>query len=101
MAVATVQGIRSFNPIPAQGRRFLSLDISKADLFAVVSICRQLGFTLSMVQMQTRSGIQVHALLWEGAIEDTPDDMDTKIDELSEAIDPDAIRYATGAWTSV
>lgn len=43
---------------------------------------------------------QIHALLWHGLIEETPPDLEAKYDELATRINPDAIRYATGRWTT-
>ncbi|MBW4602601.1 MAG: hypothetical protein KME29_24295 [Calothrix sp. FI2-JRJ7] len=53
-----------------------------------------------IVQIPCLTHTQIHALLWHGLIEDTPSDIEAKYDELATRINPDAIRYATGRWTT-
>ncbi len=94
-----IEGLRILRSVPIPGHRFLSVNLGKVPLNSAIAAATALGFMGELVQMPTPSGIQVHLLLWEGAIEDTPTDLEDKFDQLSEQIDPDAIRYATGRWT--
>lgn len=99
MTTATIEGVRTLSYIPARGRRFLSVNLALVDLAEMGNITKELGFKLELVQIASRSGVQIHALLWEGEIAETPLDMDERIDTLADRINTDAIRYATGAWT--
>lgn len=82
----------------AKGQRFLSVNLALVDLTEITDLAKELGFKPELVQIPSRSGTQVHALLWQGTIADTPADMDDRVDVLADRINPDAIRYATGAW---
>jgi hypothetical protein len=99
MTTATIEGIRTLSYIPAQGRRFLSVNLALVDLKEVSTLATEMDFKLELVQIPSKSGVQVHALLWEGAIGDTPSDLDDRVDTLADRINPDAIRYAAGGWT--
>ena len=99
MTIATIEGIKLLAPVPQQGYRFLSVNLALVDLSVLSEIARVLGFKPELVQIHYRSGTQVHALLWHGEIEETPVDMDEKVDQLAEQVNTDAIRYATGGWT--
>jgi hypothetical protein len=99
MTAATLEHIKTFPYRPAKGRRFLSVNLALVDLTELTEIAAHLGFKPALIQIQGRSGTQVHALLWEGEIADTPSDMDEKVDYLADRINTDAIRYSTGAWT--
>lgn len=101
MTTATVEGIRTLSYIPKQGQQFLSVNLAMVDLTEISNVAKQLGFKLELVQIPSRSGVQIHALLWEGAIADAPSDMGTRIDQLADLVDPHAIRSARGAWTKV
>jgi hypothetical protein len=99
MTTATLEDVKTLPYIPAKGQRFLSVNLALVDLVAITEVAKELGFKPELVQMPSRSGTQIHALLWHGAIADTPADMDERVNTLAERINPDAIRYATGAWT--
>ena len=91
-----VTGIRVFRSIPEKGMRYLSVNLALADISQVLDIAKQLGFQPELVQMPMKDHTQIHALLWSGPIAETPIDLDDKFDELSDAIDSRAIRYASG-----
>lgn len=99
MATATIEGIRTLSYIPKQGQQFLSANLALVELAEISDIAKELGFKRELVQIPSRSGIQIHALLWEGAIVDAPKDMNDRIDALADRINPDAIRSARGVWT--
>jgi hypothetical protein len=100
MTGATIEEVRTLSYIPVKGQRFLSVNLAMVDLVEIGNIAKDLGFKMELVKIPSRSGTQIHALLWEGAISDTPADMDNLVDTLAERIEnPDAIRYAAGAWT--
>ena len=94
MTTATIEGIRTISYIPAKGRRFLSVNLALVNLAEIGDIAKELGFKQELVQIPARSGVQIHALLWEGANADTPPDLDERVDALAERINTDAIRYA-------
>lgn len=99
MTTATIEGIKTLFPIPAKGKRFLSVNLALVDFIELSDIARELDFKPELVQISYRSVTQVHALLWHGEIADTPSDIDERVDALADRINPDAIRYTTGAWT--
>ena len=101
MTTATIEGIRTFSFIPPRGQRFLSVNLALVDMANLLDIARELGFKPELVQIHYRSSIEIHALLWQGAISDTPQDMDEKVDDLAERVNPEAIRYAAGGWTQM
>ncbi|MBW4692246.1 MAG: hypothetical protein KME27_10815 [Lyngbya sp. HA4199-MV5] len=100
MTVATLESVKTFAYIPARGQRFLSVNLALVDLSQLSDIAKALGFKPELVQMQGKSGTQVHALLWQGSIEDTPADLDARVEVLADQVNTEAIRYATGAWTN-
>lgn len=97
--VVTLDGIRAIPYIPAKGTRILSVNLSLVNHAELISIVSRLGFEPEIVQVARRKKTELHALLWQGQIEDTPSDLDAKIDVLADSIDTKAIRYAAGAWT--
>ncbi|MBW4523415.1 MAG: hypothetical protein KME16_27565 [Scytolyngbya sp. HA4215-MV1] len=99
MTTATIEGIKTFRAIPEPGKRFLSVNLALVDLSELSEIAKELELKPELVQMQSKSGVQIHALLWHGAISDTPADMDERVDVLADRINTEAIRYATGGWT--
>jgi hypothetical protein len=99
MTAATLESVKTLSYIPAKGQRFLSVNLALVDLTQITEIAKELGFKPELVQIQGRSGTQVHALLWQGSIDATPADMDERVDALADRVNTDAIRYATGAWT--
>ena len=94
MTTATIEGIRTLSYIPTRGKRFLSVNLALVDLAEIGDIAKELGFKLELVQIPCQSGTQIHALLWEGAIADTPPNLDERIDILADRINTDAIRHA-------
>ncbi len=98
-ATATIEGIRTISYIPKKGHQFLSVNLALVELAEISDIAKQLGFKLELVQIPSRSGTEIHALLWEGEIADAPSDMDDRIDALADLINTDAIRSVRGAWT--
>lgn len=94
-----VEGLRTLRSRPYPGRRFLSVNLGKVSWMDATTAAISLGFQPELVQMPLASGLQIHLLLWEGAIADTPQDLEDKFDQLAEQLDSNAIRYATGAWT--
>lgn len=101
MTTATIEGIRTLSYIPKQGHQFLSVNLALVPLEEISGIAKQLGFKLELVQIPSRVDVEIHALLWEGAIADAPSDMNDRIDALADLINTDAIRSARGAWTKV
>lgn len=95
---STIEGIKILGAIPEQGKRFLSVNLALVDVAQLMDIARELGFKPELVQMQYAKHTEIHALLWHGAIKDTPPDLEAKVDELASRINTDAIRYAAGGW---
>jgi hypothetical protein len=91
-----VTGLRVLKSIPEPGMSYLSVNLTLADSSEVFSIAKQLGFQPELVQMPMKDHTQIHALLWSGPIDQTPPSLDDQFDRLNDAIDPMAIRYASG-----
>jgi hypothetical protein len=91
----TIEGIRTFQRIPAKGMRYLSVNLAGLDVATVVATAATLNLRPELVQVPVKGGSQIHALLWEGAIVDTPSDMDDRLDELWDRFG-DAVCYAAG-----
>jgi hypothetical protein len=94
-AASTIQGIKVFRSIPKKGMRYLSVNLAGIDVAELMAMAATMGFKPEVVQVPVKSGIQIHALLWEGAIADTPSDMDDKFDELWDKYEM-AVMYAAG-----
>ena len=95
----TLEGIKTIPFIPSKGTRILSINLALVNHAEVIRLAVELGFKPEIIQVARRRSTELHALLWQGAIEDTPSDMDEKVDALADQINTDAIRYAAGAWT--
>jgi hypothetical protein len=95
-AVTTIEGIKTLIGVPEQGKRFLSVNLANLDVAEIMEIAKELEFKPELVQIPCVARTEIHALLWHGAIADTPPDLEAKFDELAIRINPDAIRYATG-----
>lgn len=99
MATATIKGIRTLSYIPKKGWQFLSVNLALVPLEEISQIAKQLDFKAELVQIPSRVDVELHALLWEGAIADAPSDMNDRIDQLADMVNPAAIRSVRGAWT--
>ncbi len=93
---STIEGIKTHYGVPEQGKRFLSVNLANLDVAQIMEIAKELGFKPELVQIPCLAHTEIHALLWHGAIADTPPDLEAKFDELATRINADAIRYATG-----
>jgi hypothetical protein len=96
--MTTIEGIKTIRGIPEQGKRFLSVNLALVDVIELMDIVKELGFKPELVQIQYLTHTEIHALLWYGAIADTPSNLEARFDELALRINADAIRYATGGW---
>lgn len=99
MATATIEGVHTISYIPQKGYQFLSVNLALVDLVAISEIAQELEFKPELVQIPSRTGVQVHALLWEGKTSDAPADLEDRIDALADRINPDAIRAPRSTWT--
>lgn len=96
-ATIDVQGIRTLPAIPKQGQRYLSLNLAIVPLTDALEVAKDLGFVPQLVLVNYRNGIsEIHALFWEGAIEETPANWDETIDQLADRVNPDGIRHCWG-----
>lgn len=96
-ATIDIQGIRTLSAIPKQGQRHLSVNLAIVPLPDALEVAKDLDFTPQLVLVRYRSGIsEIHALLWEGAIEETPEKWDEIIDQLADRVNPDGIRHCWG-----
>ena len=99
MTAATIEGLKTGSAIPAKGEQSLSVNLALVDFTELAEVALELYFKPELVQIQYRSGTQIHALLWQGNIDDAPADLESRIESLSDRITTDAIRSARGRWT--
>lgn len=97
-ATATVQGIRTVQYAPSPGEHQLSINLGVADAAIVFEFAREIGVKPEIVQIPTRQGIEIHALLLSEQSESLPfeSELSDKLDELAAKINPDAIRHVYG-----
>jgi hypothetical protein len=101
MTAAIIEGLKTIAAIPARGEQSLSVNLALVDFTELAAIALELQFKPELVQIPYRFGTQIHALLWQGKIDDAPADLEARIETLSEHITPDAIRSVRGRWTQV
>ena len=95
--MTAVQGIRTLHFIPQKGEHQLSVNLALADAAAVFEMARSLGFAPEIVQIPTRSGIEIHALLL--CAPEPPDQffaLSDRLDEWCDRINFDAVRHVYG-----
>jgi hypothetical protein len=96
MTAAIAREVRTINFFPQKGQRVLSVNLAGLDVGEVWQTAKALGFMPELVHMKfSATHVQSHAVLWEGAIADTPADMDDKLDELWDRFG-DAVTYSAG-----
>jgi hypothetical protein len=96
MTVAIAREIRTIDLVPQKGRRVLSVNLAGIDVGEVWQVAKAMGLTPELIHLRfSATAVQTHALLWEGAIADTPSGMDDKLDELWDKYG-DVVYYATG-----
>ncbi|HEY9909297.1 MAG TPA: hypothetical protein V6D18_17040, partial [Thermosynechococcaceae cyanobacterium] len=84
------------------GQRFLSINLGLADVEEVWAVSKALGFKPELIKLSYRPNvIEVHALLWQGAIADTPANLDEQFDELCDRFPSEAVWYPAGAWSQI
>jgi hypothetical protein len=96
MTLAIAKEIRTIDLVPKKGQRVLSVNLAGLDVGEVWQVAKAMGFVPELVHLRfSATAVQTHALLWEGAIVDTPSDMDDKFDELWDKYEM-AVMYAAG-----
>jgi len=99
MTATTIQGIKTLRYIPRAGEHQLSINLGLADATPVFEFAKANGMTPEIVQIATKSGIEIHALLVSETLEQSPlgnSNLSEKLDELADRINPDAIRHVYG-----
>jgi hypothetical protein len=102
MPATIVKDLRTIRNIPRPGEHQLSINLGLANTETVLRFARENGLGFELVQIQTRDGIEIHALLLaEEGVESLPfgsegSEISDKLDELSSQINPDAIRHVYG-----
>jgi hypothetical protein len=98
-AVATIQGIKQLSYPPQKGEHYLSVNLALVNPAEVWKVAQEIGLTPELAQINQRSGIEVHALLFHEQTTGDPleiSELDTKIDQLADQINTDAIRHTYG-----
>jgi len=99
-ATATIQGIKALSNPPQRGEHWLSINLALVDDDAsTFAIAQELGFKPELVQVSTRSNIEIHALLFHEQLSGSPlntADLDDRIDQLADQINTAAIRHTYG-----
>jgi hypothetical protein len=99
MTVATDRVVRTMSAIPAPGQRYLSINLAMVDVEKVWQMARRWGLEPQLMQLRYPSGgTEVHAMLWQGAIEAVPEMLEEWFDELSAQFPWDAVWSPTGGW---
>lgn len=96
---AAVQGIRSISFVPLQGEHSLCVNLALVDPALVWDVAKELGFNPELVQIASRFGIEIHALLFFEQTDGEPmgwTELDSKIEQLADRIAPSAIRHVYG-----
>ena len=99
MATATIQGIKQLSYPPHKGEHYLSVNLALVDPAKVWEVAKGLGFKPELVQISKRSEIEIHALLFHEQTSGGPleiSELDTRIDQLADQINTDAIRHTYG-----
>lgn len=94
-----IQGLKSISYPPKRGERYLSIDLTKVDDVAkVFDVAAELGFKPELVQISTRAGVEIHALLLHEQTDGEPllSNLDEQLDQLAEEINTEAIRHCYG-----
>jgi len=99
-ATATVKDIRTIRGIPRPGEHQLSINLGLADPAIVFEFARRLGLGFEVVQIPTRQGIEIHALLLCEQLDQSPlredSELSRQLDELASRINSEAIRHVYG-----
>ncbi|MFM2431740.1 MAG: hypothetical protein RLZZ511_2953 [Cyanobacteriota bacterium] len=96
MTATIAREVRTIHFIPRNGQRLLSVNLAGLDVGEVWQVAKTMGFTPELIHLRfSATAVQSHALLWEGAITQTPADIDDKLDELWDKFG-DAVTYSTG-----
>ena len=95
---ATVKDLRTIRYVPKPGEHQLSINLGLADAATVLDFTREMGLGFEVVQIHTRQGIEIHALLLCKQSESLPfgSRLSDKLDELATRVSPDAIRHVYG-----
>lgn len=92
-----IEGVKTIPFVPRKGERYLSINLAIVDLSDALDVARNLGFKPELVQIAHRSGTEIHALLhYEQTDGETMKRnliLDSKIEELADRIDDQAIRH--------
>jgi hypothetical protein len=92
----TIEGIKTFRGVPAPGMSYLSVNLAGLDATDLIELAKRLGFKPEIVQVPLRNHTELWALLWHGAIDAEPADLEDKWDELCDCIDADATHLSRG-----
>jgi|GEM_PF-3425084 len=99
-ATLEVKGLRTVRYIPKSGEHQLSINLGLADASTVFEFAKQIGVQPEIVQIPSKSGIEIHALLICESLDTSPLSegikLSNQLDELTERINPDAIRHVYG-----
>lgn len=96
---APIQGIRSMQFIPRKGEHRLSVNLVIADASHVFKMAEILSFKPELVQLETRFGVELHALLLHEQTDGNPmswPELDRKVEQLADLINPQAIAHTYG-----
>jgi len=99
-ATLEVKGLRTVRYIPKSGEHQLSINLGLADASTVFEFAKQIGVKPDIVQIPSKSVIEIHALLICESLDTSPLSegikLSNQLDELTERINPDAIRHVYG-----
>lgn len=98
MATTTIRDLRTIRNVPKPGEHQLSINLGLADAASVLDFSREAGLGFEIVQIPTRDGIEIHALLLlkHSDVEPFGFELSDRLDQLATTINPDAIRHVYG-----
>lgn len=79
MTAATIEGLKLITAIPATGKQSLSVNLAPVDFTELAAIALELQFKLELIQIPYCFGTQIHALLWQGNLDEAPADLESRI----------------------
>ncbi|MBD2462284.1 hypothetical protein H6G89_14645 [Oscillatoria sp. FACHB-1407] len=99
-----IPNIKQLPRIPKRGTIYVSVNLAIADPGKVWELAKQLGFSPELAYLETRAGIEIHALLHESELQiqslAESHGLDPQIEGLMDGgIDPEALRIAYGNRT--
>ena len=94
---ATLKELKTVPFVPPKGHRQLSINLEVVGISEARRIADALQLEAEIVEVKLRGDkSELHAMLWQGPVEETPENIDSMLLWLGDNANTDAIRYVTG-----